>query len=127
MFGEATGTTMPAPTIPRAEEWPAIYKLNREKEVVGIFISGQPPPSILQSEADLSNSKANLEGQASVEKMVFACQLKATSENLQNLAEKGVSNKSDFDKIVEIANKHNIITIVDNTVATPYLCKPIKN
>jgi O-acetylhomoserine (thiol)-lyase len=33
---------------------------------------------------------------------------------------------ADFDKIVEIANKHNIIIIVDNTVATPYLCKPIK-
>jgi DNA polymerase-3 subunit alpha len=42
MFGEATGTSMPAPTIPRADEWPAIYKLNREKEVVGIFISGHP-------------------------------------------------------------------------------------
>ncbi len=33
---------------------------------------------------------------------------------------------ADFEGIVEIANKHNIITIVDNTVATPYLCKPIK-
>ncbi len=32
---------------------------------------------------------------------------------------------ADFDGIVAIANKHNIITIVDNTVATPYLCKPI--
>ena len=42
MFGDATGTTMPAPIVPRAEEWPAIYKLNREKEVVGIFISGHP-------------------------------------------------------------------------------------
>jgi DNA polymerase-3 subunit alpha len=42
MFGEATGTNMPAPTVPKAEEWPAVYKLNREKEVVGIFISGHP-------------------------------------------------------------------------------------
>jgi O-acetylhomoserine (thiol)-lyase len=32
----------------------------------------------------------------------------------------------DFDKIVEIANRHNIITIVDNTVATAYLCNPIE-
>mgnify|MGYP001282604140 CR=1 FL=1 len=32
---------------------------------------------------------------------------------------------ADFEGIVAIANKHNIITIVDNTVATPYLCKPI--
>lgn len=32
----------------------------------------------------------------------------------------------DFEKIVAIANKHNIITIVDNTVATPILCNPIQ-
>ena len=31
-----------------------------------------------------------------------------------------------FDTIVSIANKHNIITVVDNTVATPYICNPIK-
>ncbi len=29
----------------------------------------------------------------------------------------------DFETITKIANKHNIITIVDNTVATPILCK----
>jgi O-acetylhomoserine (thiol)-lyase len=33
---------------------------------------------------------------------------------------------AEFDTIVEIANKHNIVTVVDNTVATPYLCKPIE-
>ncbi|MEA2049105.1 MAG: O-acetylhomoserine aminocarboxypropyltransferase/cysteine synthase family protein [Campylobacterota bacterium] len=33
---------------------------------------------------------------------------------------------ADFDTIVEISNKHNIITVVDNTVATPILCNPIK-
>ncbi len=33
---------------------------------------------------------------------------------------------ADFDKIVEVANKYNIITVVDNTVATPILCKPIE-
>ncbi|MEI8116461.1 MAG: DNA polymerase III subunit alpha [Flavobacteriia bacterium] len=42
MFGESTGTSMPEPQVPKCEEWPAIYKLNREKEVVGIFISGHP-------------------------------------------------------------------------------------
>ena len=42
MFGESTGTTMPEPQIPKCDEWAAIYKLNREKEVVGIFISGHP-------------------------------------------------------------------------------------
>jgi O-acetylhomoserine (thiol)-lyase len=33
---------------------------------------------------------------------------------------------AEFDTIVEVANKHNIVTVVDNTVATPYLCKPIE-
>ena len=42
MFGEASGIEMPEPEIPRAEEWPSMYKLNKEKEVVGIFISGHP-------------------------------------------------------------------------------------
>ena len=32
---------------------------------------------------------------------------------------------ADFDKIVTIANKYNILTCVDNTVATPIFCKPI--
>ena len=42
MFGESTGTKMPEPEIPRATEWSSMYKLKREKEVVGIFISGHP-------------------------------------------------------------------------------------
>jgi len=33
-------------------------------------------------------------------------------------------NVADFDAIVAIANKHNILTCVDNTVGTPILCKP---
>jgi DNA polymerase-3 subunit alpha len=42
MFGESTTTQLPEPEIPKCEEWGSIYKLNREKEVVGIFISGHP-------------------------------------------------------------------------------------
>jgi len=30
-----------------------------------------------------------------------------------------------FDALIAIADKHNIITIVDNTVATPMLCQPL--
>jgi len=32
---------------------------------------------------------------------------------------------ADIDLIVKIADKYNIITIIDNTVATPILCKPL--
>ncbi|WP_428737144.1 O-acetylhomoserine aminocarboxypropyltransferase/cysteine synthase family protein [Sulfurimonas sp.] len=34
---------------------------------------------------------------------------------------------ADIDAIVAIANKHNILTVVDNTVATPILCNPLKH
>ena len=41
-----------------------------------------------------------------------------------------ISNPSidiaDFNKITEIANRYNILTCVDNTVATPILCKPLE-
>jgi len=33
---------------------------------------------------------------------------------------------ADIEKIVEIAKRHNIILCVDNTVATPILCKPLE-
>ncbi len=40
-----------------------------------------------------------------------------------------ISNPSidvpDFEQIISIANKYNILTIVDNTVATPMLCQPL--
>jgi len=42
LFGEDTGAKLPEPLIPVAEEWNNIYKLNKEKEVVGVFISGHP-------------------------------------------------------------------------------------
>ena len=33
---------------------------------------------------------------------------------------------ADIDAIVSIANKYNIITVADNTVATPVLCRPLE-
>ena len=42
LFGEVSGTEIPAPQLPEANEWTSMYKLNREREVVGIFISGHP-------------------------------------------------------------------------------------
>ncbi len=40
-----------------------------------------------------------------------------------------ISNPSidlpDFEKIVQVANKFNLLTIVDNTVASPTLCQPL--
>ncbi len=33
---------------------------------------------------------------------------------------------ADIEAITDVANKHNILTIVDNTVATPVLCRPFE-
>jgi len=42
LFGEASDVSLPEPIIPEAEEWMILEKFNREKEVVGVYISGHP-------------------------------------------------------------------------------------
>ncbi|GAA0876489.1 DNA polymerase III subunit alpha [Wandonia haliotis] len=42
MFGDSETEDMPEPIAPNVEEWSSLVKLSKEKEVVGIFISGHP-------------------------------------------------------------------------------------
>jgi len=42
MFDNVEGEEVEEPPIPSCEEWSTLEKLNQEKEVVGIFISGHP-------------------------------------------------------------------------------------
>jgi DNA polymerase-3 subunit alpha len=42
LFGEASDVQIPEPEVPPCEEWGTMEKLAREKEVVGIYISGHP-------------------------------------------------------------------------------------
>ncbi len=42
MFGEDSGVEIPEPKIPPCEEWTNLEKLSREKEMIGIYISGHP-------------------------------------------------------------------------------------
>ncbi|MDO9275652.1 MAG: DNA polymerase III subunit alpha, partial [Lutibacter sp.] len=42
LFGEASEIQFPEPEIPQAQKWGMMYKLSREKEMVGIYISGHP-------------------------------------------------------------------------------------
>lgn len=42
LFDGENGVSMPEPEIPASEKWGSIYALNKEREVVGIFISGHP-------------------------------------------------------------------------------------
>jgi len=42
LFGEEDGFTMKKPLPPQCPEWPKLEKLNREKEVIGIYLSSHP-------------------------------------------------------------------------------------
>lgn len=42
LFGEASDVKIPEPTVPPCEDWSTMEKLAKEKEVVGIYISGHP-------------------------------------------------------------------------------------
>ncbi|WP_299521034.1 DNA polymerase III subunit alpha [Winogradskyella sp.] len=42
LFGNSSEVQIPEPQVPPCEEWGTMEKLSREKEVVGIYISGHP-------------------------------------------------------------------------------------
>lgn len=42
LFGDDAAVSMPEPAIPYCEPWSNLEQLNKEKEVIGIFISGHP-------------------------------------------------------------------------------------
>ena len=42
LFGDASEVQIPEPTVPPCEDWGTMEKLRREKEVVGIYLSGHP-------------------------------------------------------------------------------------
>jgi DNA polymerase-3 subunit alpha len=42
LFGTASEVQIPEPVVPPCEEWGTMEKLRKEKEVVGIYISGHP-------------------------------------------------------------------------------------
>jgi DNA polymerase-3 subunit alpha len=42
LFGDTDEVLMPEPPMPECPPWPLMEKLNREKEVTGIYISGHP-------------------------------------------------------------------------------------
>lgn len=42
LFGESSEVQIPEPVVPPCEEWGTMKKLQQEKEVVGIYISGHP-------------------------------------------------------------------------------------
>jgi DNA polymerase-3 subunit alpha len=83
MFGSADGKLeIPEPIIPACDEWNTYEKLNKEKDVVGIYISGHP----------LEDYKLELQNFCSINANIL-------SENINQLPEKeftiiGIANKA---------------------------------
>jgi DNA polymerase-3 subunit alpha len=42
LFGETIETSLPEPVVPNTEAWTHLEKLKREKEVIGMYITGHP-------------------------------------------------------------------------------------
>ncbi|MGB0391240.1 MAG: DNA polymerase III subunit alpha, partial [Salibacteraceae bacterium] len=42
LFGEASEVSIPEPELPICEEWGTLEKLSKERDLVGVFISGHP-------------------------------------------------------------------------------------
>jgi len=42
LFGDSADVQIPEPTIPQCEPWSTLQKLEKEKEVTGIYLSGHP-------------------------------------------------------------------------------------
>ncbi|MFN4123183.1 MAG: DNA polymerase III subunit alpha [Flavobacteriales bacterium] len=42
LFGEGSDAAIPEPEIPKVVDWPELIRLQKEKEVVGIYLTGHP-------------------------------------------------------------------------------------
>jgi len=89
LFGEASGTSIPEPEIPKSDEWPSMFKLSKEKEVVGIFLSGHPLDDFrLEIEsfcngnvAMLSNPGQHLNKEVLLAAVVSECESRISKKN----------------------------------------------
>tara|TARA_R110002020_G_scaffold296658_2_gene512457 strand:+ start:4908 stop:9290 length:4383 start_codon:yes stop_codon:yes gene_type:complete len=59
LFGDASEVQIPEPIVPPCEEWGTMEKLKREKDVVGIYISGHPLDDFKLEMDNFCNAKVN--------------------------------------------------------------------
>ncbi len=62
LFGDAADLQFIRPDIPKAEDWPLLYKLDKEKELIGIYLTAHPLDHYrLEMEQFCTHSLADLE------------------------------------------------------------------
>ncbi|MEH6406483.1 MAG: DNA polymerase III subunit alpha, partial [Leeuwenhoekiella sp.] len=57
LFGDASDVQIPEPLVPPCEEWGTMEKLKRERDVVGIYISGHPLDDFQLEMTNFCNAK----------------------------------------------------------------------
>ena len=60
LFGEASDVQIPEPEVPPCEEWGTMEKLARERDVVGIYISGHPLDDFRTEMTNFCNAEVTL-------------------------------------------------------------------
>lgn len=60
LFGDASDIQIPEPKVPPCEEWGTMEKLKREREVVGIYISGHPLDDFKVEMNTFCNARLNM-------------------------------------------------------------------
>ncbi|WP_370477789.1 DNA polymerase III subunit alpha [Tamlana flava] len=60
LFGEASDVQIPEPLVPPCEEWGTMEKLSKEREVVGVYISGHPLDDFKTEMNAFCNAKVGL-------------------------------------------------------------------
>ncbi len=79
LFAEMEENFISKPEIPEAEAWPLIEKLEKEREMTGIYISGHPLDDFKAEVENFTNtSLANIEGK-NIPKIKFAAIVTAAS------------------------------------------------
>ncbi|MCC7245863.1 MAG: DNA polymerase III subunit alpha [Saprospiraceae bacterium] len=62
LFGDLSDSvSIPEPTLPKVPDWSLIYKLQKEKEVVGIYLSGHPLDDFRYEWENFATPLSNLE------------------------------------------------------------------
>jgi len=86
LFGGATSVTLAEPTIPACETWGLMKKLHKEKEVVGMYLSGHPLDDYkIEFKNFVNTNMADLEDKKGVEisiaGVVIDCYEKTSQKN----------------------------------------------
>lgn len=112
LFGGSNEIEIAHPAIPKVEKWPTIEKLNKERDLVGIYLSAHPLDeySIILNElcnthANEIASSENMEKLSEQDKITFGGIITSVTERFSRKSGKpfGIITIEDFDSVGEFA------------------------